>query len=841
VKSVLDRAPWLVVTAVGLALLWPIPLGRMPLSADHTVHLTRAWLYAQTLASGNLRGWSPAWFFGTPVGDLYPVLGDLGILAVHTLTAGLLGWSGAYAIAFALVFLAQGWVLLRAGSRLRLGPWPGLTAALLALLDTGAYREGGWIYTVFYGVWPQTLATSLTWWAIAELCDACRGATWESRRGAILRAAIAMTAALLAHPMAMLNLAVALPCVLLAMARPFRTHWRPAAASVVWVTALAFAWSAWWILPMLDHRAWMASYGWLWLPLRTMLAGVASGHWCQEMPSFVGHGITAGMVLTLVLGNQHARAFAATSIVLWTLASRDIVWDLRLDLVSDGFTHLQYQRFLTAAKPGLYLVAGFGVGTLAKAFNHPRLRAGARVLAASVFLGFVAASASALTHAPYGREIQRERLPQHPALDADYTAASRWLADAWAHRDTFWRTTVAEPRNLHWFMDLPVGTGMPVFKQGFTPGDNFVHKPERGDPRVLERARVRYRMQRKEPRGGHVVARFGEIWIEELPYWQGQPIAWLEGPGDLEILEDRVEDGLVRLRLRNAEASTIVTFGIAGYPRWHLQGPAGEVTWHEAPIFGDSPTVTGAQRRAGELRGGKALGDDGSEPTLLQAPAVTDGEYLLIYRAWTTRDALALFVTALGVLLAAVAWHERRLDQGIQRLAHAAIFVALVLGLSGFALQRRTSRLRAEARTALGVVRAGNAHTLGVRPGFLKADMLIRPALLVDRRRRKPASATFEDVSGGAPLEGWFGLDDDEAQLRRAGRHTLRIEARLGTPPGSDHTWTVLLERTVPHRPGIQTFSLPAPTESRYDLRVIVESDGDRPPELGFGLKLPTP
>ena len=59
--------PTLLVTLIGLALLWPIPLGQMPLSADHTVHLTRTWMWAQELGSGNLRGWSPVWFLGTPV------------------------------------------------------------------------------------------------------------------------------------------------------------------------------------------------------------------------------------------------------------------------------------------------------------------------------------------------------------------------------------------------------------------------------------------------------------------------------------------------------------------------------------------------------------------------------------------------------------------------------------------------------------------------------------------------------------------------------------------------------------------------------------------------------
>jgi hypothetical protein len=151
----------------------------MPLSADHTVHLTRAHLYGEQLLGGHLVGWSPTWFFGFPLGELYPVLGDLGVLALRLLSLGQLGWPAAYALMFTLVFLLQGWSLLRCGRALGWGPLPGTIAALLVLADAGAYREGGWIYTVTYGVWPQALATSLAWLAFAELALASRP-TWPN-------------------------------------------------------------------------------------------------------------------------------------------------------------------------------------------------------------------------------------------------------------------------------------------------------------------------------------------------------------------------------------------------------------------------------------------------------------------------------------------------------------------------------------------------------------------------------------------------------------------------------------------------------------------------------------
>jgi hypothetical protein len=152
--------PLVLVTTLALWLLWPVPAGRMPLSADHTVHLTRITMFAEQLGQGRLRGWDTTWFFGTPVGELYPVLGDLVVVAIHGLGLGALSWPQAYALGLTVVFTTQGWAMLRVGRALGLGPVPGLVAALWLLADAGAYREGGWLYTVAYGVWPQALATA---------------------------------------------------------------------------------------------------------------------------------------------------------------------------------------------------------------------------------------------------------------------------------------------------------------------------------------------------------------------------------------------------------------------------------------------------------------------------------------------------------------------------------------------------------------------------------------------------------------------------------------------------------------------------------------------------------
>lgn len=842
------------VTVIGLAVLWPIPAGQMPLSADHTVHLTRTWMWAQELASGNLRGWSPVWFFGTPVGELYPVLGDAMIIAVRVLSLGLLDWPAAYALGFTLVFLTQGWVLLRAGKAMGWGVVPGLVAATLALVDVGSYREGGLIYTVYYGVWPQALATSLTWLGIAELTRLPKAETPGEVRKTIATAALAMGAALLAHPMSMAVLALAGPAVVFVTG--LGANLRKTTARGIVAGALGVALALWWVAPMMSHRAWMASYGWLWQPLEVLWPRAMEGRWAQSMPPLAGHCVTAGIVLVALVGNRAARAFAVVALGLWFMSARDIPWVFRLDLVSEGFTHLQYQRFLTAAKPGLFLMCGSLVGGLAHlarklwAIGGPKAR-GLSAVATVLVLATVATIAKQQDEEndknPVS-EIQTIRIPRLPELDPDYEALKQWMAQTWRTREQDYRFVVHDQRNIHWFMDLPVFTGgAPILKLGFTPGDNFVHKPERGPRDLLDRAQVRYEIRRGQRKRRGEVARFGMLAVLERPSWPRTSIAELQGEGSVEVLEADPGAGIVRVRVRGTTEPTRLLLGVAGFPRWTLEGPSGALEWVEAPAAGFGPGATQAERRAGSFRGGKVDGDDGTEPTLIAAD-VTDGEYVLTYHSWRTADVLAALVSMLAVLATVVllGWPARaqalrslvdRLLGGLSVLGHPVVWAAAALAVAGGLYVKVQQGHAAEAHRAVGLALDGRASVLRhVAPGFTKADMLIQPALVFARRHREPAVAVFEDVRPGEAIVGWAALEDDDTKLKKQGTVNLRIEARaVGT-----EAWTVLHEQRMPHRPGRIPLELPlnALAGQALDVRIVSEAEGRRPPELGVALEL---
>ena len=576
------------------------------------------------------------------------------------------------------------------------------------------------------------------------------------------------------------------------------------------------------------------------------------------MPTAVGMTASLGLLGLAIFGSRPARFVAAFALIQWLLASRDTLWTLRLDQLSEGFAHIQYQRFLTSAKPGLLLAAGAALGLLFKGAQlaWPLRKPWARPLAAVLVAGAIGLGAwmfvgqRELSQEHDVGTIQLERIPGQPQFDGEYAQLLDWMKSehAQASEQPPYRSTVIAPRNLHWFMDAPALTGMPLYKQGFTPGDNFVHKPEAGKTELLDALRVRYVITtgRRRSRGAKQVAAFGSIRVLERKHWEELPIAWLDGPGSVEVIEDDVDGGVVRVRVSGSEAGSRLVFGVAGFPRWTLMRDGEPIEWVEAPVLGNGPDATTASRRAGELRGGKAHGDDGTEPTLIAAE-VGDGEYELRYHAREGRDVLGGLLSIIALVLCGMlAWRPQRftaptqrLDSLVERLgpiAHPFVLGGLALLLVTGAVVRHMQADSREDAQAFGWLDDGHGKPgRHARAGLLKTDMLIQPAVLVDARRKAPAEIVFPKVTLGPSLEGWIAIDDDAAKMRRRGRHRFRIEALA-----ADGSATPLLENALAHRPGRRLLSIDtAALEGQtVDLRVVITSEGKAPPPLGFDFDL---
>lgn len=881
----LARASWpaLVVLVFAAWLLWPVPRGVMPMSADHTVHLTRIVLTAERLVEhGALSGWEPTWFFGFPLGELYPQLGDLLIIAIRGLSFGALDWPSAYALGFFVVFAIQGLVLLRIGRLFGLGPWPGLIAAALMLSDAGFTREGGWMYTVYFGVWPQALATSLAWLGLGEVA---RALGWVPTRGlgedgeprapdsdrgvrATVIAGVCFGAALLAHPMALPGLAIGGALILITLVPRAPVPWRTGVARCASAGLIGLLLAAWWLVPMLQHSAWMASYGWLYAPLDAMLRWlIEDGRWAQRMPAAVGFTALLGIVLASLGAGRVARFVALYAVVQWLLASDDAFWQLRLDRLGEGFTHIQYQRFLIAAKPGLYLCAGLAVAApigWARRLWLARERVAKRWLAvggaiamapigAALALWLLADSRATMAEFEVG-VVQTERVPNDPEFDAHYREFLDWARAQWDAREHDYRIAIETSRNNHLFMDAPIWTATPQYKIGFTPGDNFVHKPESGRREVLDALGVRWiigvdRSGRARPAD---VARFGPIRVREHR-GQPRPLAWLDGDGTLEIVEADLRAGIVRARIRDSTLGARVTFAIAGYPRWQLFVDGQPIDWYEQPVLDRGMPATIATREHGDLRGGKARGDDGSEPTLIAAelPAgLDDAELELRYDERGTFELLVELASVLGwigvglVLLGRGGRARRavaRLEAGLIRAAHPLVICVALPAVLGLGVARWRIAIDREGPQLLGWVEAGAARVENVELGPVKTGMLIRPAVLLRPRPNRPAVVEVEVDQLPEVLRGWAGIDDDQAQQRgNWSRHELRIDVRPRDGVVGNEQWSTIADVSVPHEPGRVSLAVQTGAFAGLPvtLRIVDETRGKRLPRLGVNLDL---
>jgi len=855
------HGPSLLVLALAVWLVWPVPSGMMPMSADHTVHLTRIWDLGRQVSEGHWSDWSSLWFFGYPTGELYPLLGDIVVIAIMAISLGTLAWPSAYAIGFTLVFALQGLAMVRIGRLLGLGSMTGVIAGVLILCDPGAYREGGWIYTVGYGVWPQALATAFTWLGFAELASSSTG---EASTRSRVRAAACFGAAVLAHPITLPVLALGLALFVVCMSVRVRGQVREHAIASVFVAVLGCGFAAFWLAPMLAHRPWMASYGWLGPSLAALARAAGRGQFAQNMSVAVGTCIWLGIVVVIVRGNDFARFCVALALACWLFATRDVFWWLRLDRLGDGFTHLQYQRFLVMAKPGLFLAAAVaiawpmsfvtGAQGLSARLRDRRLRMVTRVFAGIAGVSLSTWLALGTRRVASGHEVgtvQVERNANRPELDAHFARFVAWGRARWDERDSFYRMAVLGPRNSHVLMDAPVYTHTPTYKVGFTPGDNFVHKPEASDPRVLDRLGVRYLVtlgSQAQP-GTSETARFGPIRvIDRGPPQLGvatirrsvEPSA--SGQAQLDVIEDAADEGLVRVEVGNASADDELVFNVSGYPRWSLTHEGENVEWYEVPAVGTGSHATQAQRRAGALRGGKAHGDDGSEPILVAAPA-TNGTYVLEYIRWKWYDVLgtAAFVAACVFGTFAVRheafgrWVAVRISGMARRMSTFALTTTIMVGL-GLLMLRWYAKREAEGERAIGWVQSGRVVELdGFGAGPLKADMLIHPAVVLPRRYSGAAMAVFSPVSLGPTLTGFVALDDDDAKLPREGQHVFRIDARAG----AGKPWQPLVDMPIPHRPGKIPLDVAIEaSEQPYDVRVTVISEGKATPAMGFDLAL---
>ncbi|MGB1276195.1 MAG: hypothetical protein ACPG77_10635, partial [Nannocystaceae bacterium] len=310
----------------------------------------------------------------------------------------------------------------------------------------------------------------------------------------------------------------------------------------------------------------------------------------------------------------------------------------------------------------------------------------------------------------------------------------------------------------------------PSYKLGFTPGETFIHKPESGRDAMLDRLRVRYFISRKGKRRHDVeVARFGELKVWERDLDVG--VAEVEGEGEVTMLDEDYRREHVRVELEGSDPDTRLIFNIAGYPRWQLTRDGEPVEWIEVPVYGIGPDATQAERREGKFRGGRPIGSDGTEPTLIAVEGAKDGVYELTYQHWLGPDKLglgALLLAGLLGLLAAISRTERQISRVLNastRFLRPAVFAVLGLIIGGLLLTKYFKGMQSEAGSAVGWSLRGQIEALDdfeARP--IKIRRLIGPAIVMDREGAKGglAEVVFPRVRVPDPDPSLATEDEDE-------------------------------------------------------------------------------
>ncbi len=839
--------PVWVVVALASWMIWPAPIGTMPLSQDHTVHLARAWMVGQNLAHGHLSGWSSYWYFGFPIGDLYPIVGDLVVVLVRSISFGALSWPACYALVFTAGYLLQGLALLRVSRAIGLGPVPGVIAAGLTVLDPGVLHEGGWSYTVFYGVWMQPLTCALVWWGFAEL-RLIPLPEQPGRPRKIVLAAALFGFAILSHPIAVPM--IGLGAVLFVLCLGLRQKVGRVLVATGLAIGLGTCLASWWLVPLYANRHWMASLGMLYSDLGTMLLSLVAGSWAKHMSPPIGYAILAGLVWAWLRGNRFAKFLATFSVLLWLMSTSDFFYRFRLDWLSESFRFLQYQRFIICAKPGLYVAAGAIVVVFARwgvAAWKSDLGIGRRTLQTTLGIGgafvlFSAVATGALLEARSGEvgKLYTTRLPDDEQFERDWAAFNEWARARWEQRDEFFRFAFKASRHSHVFADSPVFSHAPSYKVGFLPGDVFVHKLDSDQALVLDRLRVRYVVAATAPRGSRVVERFGKLKVVERPI--KEKIARLVGEGEMQVLRDDPDGAGVVVQLANVREGAWLEFHISGYPRWQVLHDGVPVEWYEVPVAGRGEFATQQQRRAGEFRTGPPTGPVPSDPILLAVDA-DDGTYELRYRHWMAADVLGFAVFGLGLLacgflLARRAAAARVLD-GLEAALRpwvlrtvAGVLVLAVLTRYGIGFWRESS-------LASGWLRIGRADDVtGMRNGPLTLERMIGPAVLAAAETDEPAQMVLPGISAGEPIAGWVAIDDVGDMRGGSGGVELIAEGRPSG--GSDDDFIELHKHEVRMRTGKQSFVIPTDSvdAETIDLRVTVRVLGGKTPRMGFDLEL---
>lgn len=620
---------WVPPAAVACVWAWLLrkPLsGQMPLSQDHNVHYFKAWLLTHKLIPhGTIQGWSNFWFAGYPTETFYPPGGDLLVAAFYYLGLTLVPLEVCYAVAVAVAYLlpAIGLFVL---ARRAFGGWAAMAAALFFLLDKGAFREGGWEHTMYWGVWPQMLGLGFFLLSLAafdslfvSLCGL------EERPGRSVRLAAAsgllLGIAFLSHPMTVPFAALSVPVLGLCTVV---SEGRKVSGRLVLYSAAAFSLAvliaAFYLLPQAARSDWAVKAGAAWLPLPELVLKLLKGGLFQNfwaLPYFLG---LAGAVVGLVKRDRYGLCASLLLLLSVTVPSSTALTETGITDVLTPLSGVQFHRFALLLKVLIFFLSGYSLAALAQAAGRsgvsvPRspLAVAALALALAPLLPHLAVEPPKRLFEGVGGVISSRSVAEWN----DYRRFLDWSRQEADASPGFWRIAYHDEKNLHFFATAPAYNGIPMIKIGFNPAEMFKYKFSTDDPEALRSLAVRYVVSRREYGRGkpwlEEVKRFGIIRVYALkdPSFD---LAMMKGSGSCRV--ERFEDEYVKLEVSGAAAGSRVRLHVAPYASWkaYMNGAPARIlsaqlnagkSFEETPTFMEVEAENGAiefryERSAGE-------------------------------------------------------------------------------------------------------------------------------------------------------------------------------------------------------------------------------------------------
>ncbi len=560
------------------AIYHPFALGKMPWMADHLVHQARAFLfYEHFLTRGRLSGWTHMVEGGIPAETLYPPGADLYLSLIHLLGLGQLSWETTYALGFFLFLLAYVGTFYALGRRFG-GPLAGLLAGFFALVDPGAFRQGGWSFMVAWGVWPLSFSLILSLWALVSFDR------WIAAGRGLFRTGLLGAAALLTHPFAFF---VVFPLFALDAFCRWRPDedWRTPVRRALAAGALTFLFAAWWLVPFLAYGpGYSAPVSALSGGLHQVASGlVDGGPWAAAWSWAALPGI-AGMIW-LIRARLHPPLLALSyfSLAVVVLGSTSVLAGLDAFSWMPPLAHVQFPRFLIVVKAAAFLAGAVFLVSV----RLPGSDAAAAARPAR-WHRLLWAPLALLLVIPLGqRLVETQLLPlteykTEPSLKGDLRAAARHLATITRGRRDFFRVAIDGHFHEHRTAALVAMTGRPFVKLSYMPAETFVHATHEhpGDvPRdreELARLNVAYVVSLGPSRlpDLRLITRFHDVHLYEFTAfsplrWElvtpsGQPVA-----PPAEVFVGRFDDERVELQVSGLPPEGgLLRLHVAEFPRW---------------------------------------------------------------------------------------------------------------------------------------------------------------------------------------------------------------------------------------------------------------------------------